>query len=198
MKALYFAFILILASAASVRYKPPYQVGVFVQRVAIDAGTVSHRRNIGLSGRHNVVTRNIEHTKTLVQTQDGQYSVEPPHRYGKAILTGSSGDHHKEWFMDALHPGDKLLFSADCDKHNHCAIEVPNPEEPDKVSKTVGWFYPNNALTNVTVLCGTGKLTDEVEAEVCPQPYWIANCQLLPNIANNGRRNVARVFQKRA
>jgi hypothetical protein len=169
MKALYFAFILILASAAFGRYKP-YQVGVYVQPVAIDAGTVSRRGNAGLSGRRNVVTRNIGHTNTLVQTQDGQYSIETPHRYGKAILTGSSADHPKEWFMDALHPGDKLLFSANCDKHNHCAIEVPNPEEPDKVSKTVGWFYPNNVPTNLTVLCGTGKLTDEVAAEVCPKP----------------------------
>jgi hypothetical protein len=169
MKALYFAFILILASTAFGRYKP-YQVGVFVQPIAIDAGAVTRRGAAGLSGRGSALTRNLGHTNTLVQTQEGQYSIEPPHRYGKETLTGSSADQRKEWFMDTLQPGDKLLFSADCDKHNHCAIEVPNPEEPNKVSKTVGWFYPNNALTNVTVLCGTGKLTDEVEAEVCPMP----------------------------
>ena len=60
----------------------------------------------------------------------------------------ASADHPKEWFMDALHPGDKLLFSADCDKNNHCAIEVPNPEEPDKVSKTMGWFYRQRPQTS--------------------------------------------------
>ncbi len=157
----------ILASAAFGRDKPPYQVGVFVQAVAVDSGTVSQRGTAGLFGGSNVTTKSIGHMNALVETPEGRYSIDPPFSMGKTILMGSTADPHKEWFMDAMHAGDKVLFSAQCNKHNHCVIEVPNPEKPEKVIQTMGLFMPNDAKSNAGVLCGTGKLTPEVEAQVC-------------------------------
>ena len=90
------------------------------------------------------------------------------------LSDGNSPTVHKQWFMDSLHEGDKVLFSAQCNKHNHCTIRMPNPDRPDKVIETQGWFSPAIAKTNAGVLCGRGKLSAAVEAQVCDQPTTAA------------------------
>jgi hypothetical protein len=69
--------------------------------------------------------------------------------------------------MDQMHAGDKVLFAAKCNKHNDCQIWVPNPDKPGKEIMTDGRFEPAVAKTNTNALCGTGKLSADVEAQVC-------------------------------
>jgi hypothetical protein len=75
---------------------------------------------------------------------------------------------HKEWFMDQLHEGDKILFDAKCNKHNNCEFYLPDPDKTGKEIVTVGYYRADVAKTNTTTLCGKGKLSPAVEAQVCP------------------------------
>jgi hypothetical protein len=100
------------------------------------------------------------------------YEIEAPVSVGGTLLLGIASNGfsptvHKAWFMDNLHEGDKVLFSPVCKKHNRCTIRLPNPDKPNKEILTLGFFFPAIAKTNTTVLCGTGKLTADVEAQVC-------------------------------
>ena len=74
---------------------------------------------------------------------------------------------HKQWFVDKLHDGDKVLFAAKCDKKNNCWFWLPNPDKAGSEFTTQGYFLPDAAETNTQSLCGKGKLTAQVEAEVC-------------------------------
>jgi hypothetical protein len=47
----------------------------------------------------------------------------------------------------------------------------PFPDKPSKEIRTLGFFFPAIAKTNSTVLCGTGRLTANVEAQVCTQAH---------------------------
>jgi hypothetical protein len=166
------ALITVVASIAWGKDKPAYQVGTFMETRQQSDGTYSHV-SCGLyncSGSAYSAAHNVHE----VQTPDGVYTIEAPVSVGGtlalAMLSGSSPIIHKEWFMDNLHEGDQVLFSAQCNKHNHCTIRLPNPDKPDKVIETQGFFFPSIAKTNVSTLCGKGKLTPEVEAQVCNQP----------------------------
>ena len=105
------------------------------------------------------------------------YAIESPVSVGGGILlgmlTGSAPTVHKQWFMDNLHEGDKVLFNVKCDNHNRCTFILPNPDDPNKEYKTAGTFYPKVSKTNTSVLCGTGKLTADVEAQVCTKPETV-------------------------
>jgi len=86
--------------------------------------------------------------------------------------TGPTPTIHKAWFMDNLHDGDKVLFAAKCDmKHaqHRCEFWLPDPSKPGKEISTMGGFSPAVAQTNTTSLCGMGKLSASVEAQVCPK-----------------------------
>jgi hypothetical protein len=48
---------------------------------------------------------------------------------------------------------------------------LPDPDKPNKEIRTLGFFFPAIAKTNTTVLCGTGRLTADVEAQVCTQGH---------------------------
>jgi hypothetical protein len=134
---------------------PPYQVGTFVQLVHVDRGTVSQAGTTGILGQSNVRTTSLSYNAVLVDTPDGQYQIEPPVSIG-AMMLDHTVDPHKAWFMDNLHPGDKVLFSAKCNKHNNCDIMVPNPDKPDKEIFTSGTFIPGGpAKTNPTFAVGS-------------------------------------------
>jgi hypothetical protein len=117
---------------------------------------------------------NASHNVHYVRTANGIFSIEAPVSVGGTILLGMvsngvSPTLHKQWFMDNLHEGDKILFGAQCGKHNRCTIRLPNPDKPTKEVITQGFFFPAVAPTNTTVLCGKGKLTADVEAQMCNQ-----------------------------
>ena len=163
---------LLLASCALAKDKPPYEVGVFLSSRQVDDGTYSSAScgSFGCNGSAYSAAHNVH----LVRTPDGIFSIEAPVSVGGTFLLGmlSNGQSptvHKAWFMDDLHEGDKVLFSAQCNKHNRCTIRLPNPDKPTKEILTLGFFFPAIAKTNTTVLCGTGRLTADVEAQVCSQ-----------------------------
>jgi hypothetical protein len=83
------------------------------------------------------------------------------------MSNGIAPDVRKSWFMDQLHEGDKILFAVKCDKHNRCEFKLPNPNKVGKEVSTIGGFEPTIAKTNTTSLCGKGKLSAAVEAQVC-------------------------------
>lgn len=161
---------LLLASFALAKDKPPYEVGVFLSSQRVDDGTYSSAScgSLGCNGS----AYSAAHNAHLVRTQDGMYEIEAPVSVGGTLLLGIASNGfsptvHKAWFMDNLHEGDKVLFSPVCKKHNRCTIRLPNPDKPNKEILTLGFFFPAIAKTNTTVLCGTGKLTADVEAQVC-------------------------------
>ena len=105
-------------------------------------------------------------------TDSGAYAIEAPTQAAATFFQGifvspSLPDVHIQWFMDDLHTGDKVLFAAKCDKHNNCLFWLPKPDQPGKEYHTNGWFRPRIAPTNTTQLCGTGKLSAAIEAQVC-------------------------------
>ena len=147
---------------------PPFEVGVFVQVETVDKGTVSQRGTSGFFGQRNVRTTSLNYIKAVISTPEGQYLIDPPTSMGVTMLVGDSMDNHKAWFVDKLQEGDTVLFSAKCGKHNTCEIRVPNPDKPGKEIWTTGTFVPAGpAKTNTQSMCGSGKLTPEVEAQVC-------------------------------
>ena len=174
MKSLIAAIVITLALVGSALAKDnrrdhsaEYQVGTFVETQRVDTGSVSQGGSGGLFGGRNVRTQNLGHNAAVVSVPDGQYTINQPFSVGAAMLGGSTVDPHKAWFMDQMHAGDKVLFAAKCNKHNDCQIWVPNPDKTGKEIMTDGRFEPAVAKTNTNALCGTGKLTADVEAQVC-------------------------------
>ena len=172
MKVMPFVLFLLLASFVVAREKPPYEVGTFMSSRQVSDGTYSTAScgSFGCNGS----AYNAAHNVHLVSTPDGIFSIEAPISVAGTILLGmvSNGNSptlHKAWFMDDLHEGDKVLFSAKCGKHGRCTIRLPDPDKPNKEILTLGFFFPAIAKTNTTVLCGTGRLTADVEAQVCAQ-----------------------------
>jgi hypothetical protein len=100
------------------------------------------------------------------------YAIEAPVSVGRSLLAGALTDGlaptvHKEWFMDQLHSDDKILFAAKCNKHNNCEFWLPDPDKTGKEYITIGYYRADAAKTNTQSLCGKGKLSPEVEAQVC-------------------------------
>src|ERR1035441_10974726 len=163
---------LLLASCAIARNKPPYEVGTFMSSQQVSDGSYSTAScgSFGCNGS----AYNAAHNVHLVSTPDGIFSIEAPISVAGSLLLGIARNGnapivHKAWFMDDLHEGDKVLFSSQCGKHGRCSIRLPDPDNPKKEIATLGFFFPAIAKTNTTVLCGTGKLTPSVEAQVCSQ-----------------------------
>jgi len=146
-----------------------YQVGVLISTESVRDINIfgSALANASTAFGHNVHT---------LQVPDGVYAIESPVSTGGSILMAIATNNqapvsiHTAWFMDDLHPGDKVLFYAECDKREDCTYYLPKPDQPGKEFHTHGHFYPTIAKTNTTQLCGTGKLSAAVEAQVCTSP----------------------------
>jgi hypothetical protein len=166
--------------------KPAYEVGTFVENRRVSDGTFSSAScgSFGCSGS----AYNASHNVHFVITPEGHYAIEAPVSVAGTILVGMLNNGyaptmHKEWFMDNLHEGDTVLFSPQCNKHNRCTIRLPNPDNPNKEITTFGEFDPNSAKTNARVLCGTGRLTVAVEAQMCSAQPNVTQVQAQPNVA---------------
>jgi hypothetical protein len=160
----------IFPTFAHPKEKPQYEVGTFIQSGQVNDGTYS-TASCGVGGCSGSAY-NAAHNQHAVSAPEGTYYIDAPVSVGWSMVAamGTNGNApliHKQWFMDDLHEADKVLFSAECNKHNACTIRLPNPDRPDKEFRTVGRFYPNVAKTNTTSLCGRGRLTAAVEAQVC-------------------------------
>lgn len=143
-----------------------YQVGTLTETRSVQDV------NIYGSALANASTA-FSHNEHLVSTADGVYVVEAPTSTGGSILMAMATnnqaptDIHIRWFMDDMHSGDKLLFFAECNKRNDCTFYLPKPDKVGKEFHTTGHFYPKVAKTNTSQLCGTGKLSDSIAAQVC-------------------------------
>lgn len=144
-----------------------YEMGTFVGAQQVNDGLYTAQSG-GYGEAHN-----FGHNMHVVVAPEGTYFIESPKNVGLSIFAnvmteGHAPTAHKAWFMDDLHNGDKVLFNAECNKHGHCTIRLPNPEDPNKHIQTEGTFKPNVAKTNTNnLLCGTGKLTADAEAQLC-------------------------------
>lgn len=153
-------FLLLLTSFLYAKDKPKYQVGVFVGTSDTNDGTITKKDCVGLLDC-GAVTKSLGRTQYSVRTPEGDYIMESP--------VNSLGK-HQPWFMDNLAEGDKVVFSASCKKDGYCIIRMPNPDKPDKTITMSADFRPSQGKSNATTLCGTGKLSAEVEVQVCPKP----------------------------
>jgi hypothetical protein len=147
--------------------KPQYEVGTFERAAVMSLGSVSKTSDGGLLGQSGTRTTDQSFLASVVTTPEGEYYIDPPLATGRTILQGNSANPFKTWFMTNLHAGDKVLFAPECDKHNVCDIYVPDPDKPGQTIHVGGNFLPAAQKSNTTALCGTGKLTPEVESQVC-------------------------------
>ncbi len=162
-------FAVALAQASGKDHSAEYKVGTFMGTQPVSDGSYAHCSGAGCSAY------NAAHNIHMVTTEDGAYAIEAPTSLAATIVVGvlsrgNSPTIHKPWFMDDLHEGDQMLFAAKCDmKHprHYCAFWLPNPDKTGKEFSTRGWFTPAVAKTNTTSLCGMGKLSASVEAQVC-------------------------------
>ncbi len=171
MKNLSFVLFVVLLSVTGLFAKdkpqkepPKIEVGIFVQTIRVNLGVKTYQVREGQS-----VTTGLSHLVDIVDAPEGRYTFEEP--IDKMLAySGAAVDTHRPWFVDNLHPGDKVLFVPDCRKSNdYCYIAVPDPDNPEKYIGTAGSFVPagSQPKSNTKVLCGTGKLSAEVEAQVC-------------------------------
>jgi len=169
IKSLTISIVVLLASMSlfgSKRVDPGYEVGIFQGSDQVSDGVYSSGSG-GYGESHDT-----GHSVHIVSTPEGLYYIQAPVSVGLSMVSSLATDGHaplvhKQWFMDDLHEGDQVLFSATCDKHGNCMIRLPNPENPQKVIKTLGHFKPVSTKTNINGLCGTGKLTHTAETQLC-------------------------------
>lgn len=148
-----------------------YEVGIFITTQRLNDGTYSYAscNSLGCSGSGYDASHNIHY----VRTPEGLYAINAPVSVAGTLLLGlstpggNSPTVHKIWFMDDLNDGDRVLFTAKCNRHNLCQFWLPDPDKPGKEFVTNGSFHPVVSKTNTRTLCGTGKLSAAVEQEVC-------------------------------
>jgi hypothetical protein len=146
-----------------------YQVGIFSSTAQLSDGTFAQAS--GGTARAYQAQHNVHYVRTMT----GLYAIQAPVAMAASMIDAMvlgplAPVIHKEWFMDQLHEGDKILFRVRCNKHNDCEFYLPNPDtNGDKIKevRTLGWYRPDNAQTNTQMLCGKGKLAPEVEAQIC-------------------------------
>jgi hypothetical protein len=124
----------------------------------------------------------------LLHTDAGDYRVEAPINKGLSFLSAMGSNaynppvtYHNKWFMDNVQPGTKVLFASECAKPSkkhpneavRCTFWFPDPDSTDHEYATMGDLTPytagdgSNTQKTANVLCGTGKLKPEVEAQLC-------------------------------
>jgi hypothetical protein len=158
--------LIVACPAFSKDHSTEYVVGVFSATGQLSDGSYAFCSGHGCAGF------NAAHNIHYVRTAEGMYAIEAPVSLGGtfalAMLAGAAAPTvHKEWFMDQLHEGDKILFASRCNKHNDCVFYLPNPDHDGKEYTTAGYYRADVAKTNTQNLCGKGKLSAAVEAQVC-------------------------------
>ena len=124
----------------------------------------------------------------LLHTDAGDYRVEAPINKDLSFLSAMGSNaynppvtYHNKWFMDNVQPGTKVLFASECAKPSkkhpneavRCTFWFPDPDSTNHEYATLGDFTPSaagdgsNTQKTANVLCGTGKLKPEVEAQLC-------------------------------
>lgn len=127
----------------------------------------------------------------LLHTDAGDYRVKAPVNKGMSFLSAMAAaganrpydaqTFHNKWFLDHVPAGTKVLFAVGCSapsrKHPNdtvrCLFWFPDPDSSTHEYETLGDFTPyivgdgSNTQKTADVLCGKGKLSPAVEAQVC-------------------------------
>ena len=127
----------------------------------------------------------------FLHTDHGNYRVEAPVNKGMTFMSAMASDRyhpavtfHNKWFLDNTPAGTNVLFAAQCGKPNkkhpndvvRCEFWFPDPDSTSHEYRTSGDFTPylegdgGNIQNTANSLCGKGKLSASVEAQVCNQP----------------------------
>jgi hypothetical protein len=170
--------------AKTYKHASEYQVAVLDENLRVVTGGDVTLAKSGTDAKLGGGSQGIH----LLHTDAGDYRVEAPVNTGLSILSamGSSAYNpaktvHNKWFMDAVQPGTKVLFASKCGqpskKHPYetvrCTFYFPDPDSSDHEYFTQGDFTPlaagdgSNTQKTANVLCGTGKLKPDVEAQLC-------------------------------
>lgn len=176
-----------------------YEVGIFLSTERLSDGAYSYAScdSLGCSGSAYDAGHNVHY----VRTPEGLYVISAPVSVAGTFLLGlstpggNSPTVHKLWFMDDLHDGDQVLFTAKCNQHNICQFWLPNPDKQGKEFVTNGSFHPVVSKTNTRTLCGTGKLSVVVEQQVCGQSTARATAPLPAVTMTSGASNPTPVSQ---
>lgn len=148
--------LLVSAQAKPKAHGGTYLIGTVAEQKAITGTTIE--QCLGAS----CVTVPVSSRITHIKTEHGVYTLAQPY-----TIPWNRPIEYIPWFVTDLHEGDKLLFAASCTSANYCIYWVPDPSNPEKEIRTEGRFHPFNPKSNTRALCGTGKLTPEMEAELC-------------------------------
>jgi hypothetical protein len=167
------------------KHASQYQVATLDQNLRVETGSdvtlAKSQTDAKLSGGSQGIH--------LLYTERGNYRVEAPVNKGLTFLSamGSNAYHpaqtfHNKWFLDGVQSGTKVLFASECGrpskKHPNetvrCTFWFPDPDSSDHEYATAGDFTPyiagdgSNIQKTADTLCGKGKLSPAVEAQMCP------------------------------
>jgi hypothetical protein len=167
-----------------------YQVAILDQNLRVATGTditlgesqTDAKMDSGGQGIH------------LLHTDAGDYRVEAPVNKGMSFLPAMAAANnpyataqtfHNKWFLDHVPAGIKVLFAVGCSAPNNkhpndtvrCLFWFPDPDSSTHEYETLGDFTPyivgdgSNTQKTANVLCGKGKLSPAVEAQVCTPAF---------------------------
>jgi hypothetical protein len=170
--------------AKTYKHASEYQVATLDKNLRVETGSDVTLAKTSTDAKLGAGGQGIH----LLYTDQGNYRVEAPINKGLTILSAMSSNaynpaktYHNKWFLDNVQPGTRVLFASECanpsKKHPNeavrCTFFFPDPDSSDHEYATVGDFTPfaagdgSNMQKTGNVLCGTGKLKPDVEAQVC-------------------------------
>ncbi len=174
-------------STKTYKHAQSYQVAILDQTLRVTSGGDLTTAKTMTGAKLNGFGQGIH----LLHTEVGDFRVEAPVNTGLSMLStmGSNAYHpaqtiHNKWFLDQVQPGTKVLFASECAKPSkkhpndvvRCTFWFPDPDSTSHEYGTLGDFTPyqigdgSNAQQTANVLCGTGKLKPETEAQICGSP----------------------------
>jgi len=164
-----------------------YQVAVLDENAKISTGTDATLGKTSTDAKLNGGGQGFH----FLHTDSGNYRVEAPVNKGMSFMAAMAAPRgttpmtfHNKWFLDNVAAGTNVLFAVQCGKPNkkhpndtvRCEFWFPDPDSTNHEHRTLGDFTPylegngSNIQNTANSLCGKGKLSASVEAQVCNQP----------------------------
>lgn len=176
------------ASTKTYKHVAAYKLATLDQTLRVTTGEDATVAKTGTDAKLAPAGQGIH----LLSSDEGNYRVEAPVNTGRSILSAMANANrpvwaqgpttiHNKWFLDKVEPGTKVLFASACAAPNkkhpnetvRCTFWFPDPDSSDHEYMTLGDFTPpiqgdgSNTQKVGNVLCGSGKLNPEVEAQLC-------------------------------
>jgi len=177
------------AKTKTYKHASEYQIGMLEMTIRKEFSNVE-------TIAKTVTDRNLSSGNTLgfyiLYTDAGFYRVQSPINKGLTYLSivdsaldkkqsKNAKTYINKWFLDNVESGTNVVFAAECNKPNKkhpndmvkCRFWFPDPDSTYHEYATIGDFTPfilgdgSNTKNTANVLCGTGTLKPEVEAQLC-------------------------------